>query len=297
MAHILSENRQRLVQRAMLLRLEALNLAESMKSGGFKSLYRGQGIEFSDVREYLSGDNVRAIDWNVTARMGKPFIKQYEEDRELQVFFVMDRSLSMLSGSRGKSRLEASSEAAALLLLAAEQNSSSVGAVFFDGQIRFSLAPKAGRQQTMVLLSRLDELEEKPVRGSVLESALTGAGKLLKRRSLVFVFSDFRSDGWIGPFARLAQHNDVVAVRVTDPMDSELPAMGGVPFVDPETGHRQFLPTGSSQFAHTWFEANRRRLDFWRDECTRHGAYPVTLATDEDPLIVLSRFFARSREA
>ena len=112
---VLSENRSRLAERAQLLRLESVKLADALRSGSFKSLYRGQGIEFSDVREYLYGDNVRAIDWNVTARMGRTFIKQYEEDRELQVFFIIDRSLSMLSGSRGKSRLEAASEAAAAM--------------------------------------------------------------------------------------------------------------------------------------------------------------------------------------
>ncbi|MCR5725245.1 MAG: DUF58 domain-containing protein [Treponema sp.] len=293
MAHILEEDRGRLVQRAMLLRLESAKIATSMRTGNFKSLYRGQGIEFSDVREYLPGDNVRAIDWNVTARMGRAFIKQYEEDKELQVFFVLDRSLSMLSGSHGRSRLNAASEACALLLLAAEQTSSATGAVFFDGEIRFALEPKVGQTQTMILLSRLDETENDVKRGSVLGAALTGAGKLLKKRSLVFVFSDFRSAQWLQPFARLAQKHDVVAVRITDPLDSELPPMGTVPFTDMESGIQRTLPTLSKAFARAWFEDNRARTDSWYNECLRHGGYPLTLSTEEDVLTVLTRFFSR----
>lgn len=292
MANVLKD-RERLVQRAMLLRLEARSIADAMRSGNFKSLYRGQGIEFSDVREYRLGDNVRAIDWNVTARMGRTFIKQYEEDRELQVFFIIDRSLSMLSGSKGRSRLEAASEACALLLLAAEQTASATGAVFFDGAIRFALAPKSGQQQTMILLSHLDEAEPNIIRGSVLANAITGAGKLLKKRSLVFIFSDFRATNWLQPFAQLAQKNDVVAVRVIDPLDSELPPMGTVPFSDTESGVQKLLPTSSKAFAQAWLDDNRRRTDIWSSECLRHGGYPVTLSTIEDALVVLSRFFSR----
>ncbi len=292
MPHLLNESRDRLVRRALLLRLSASAIADNMKNGAFKSLYRGQGIEFSGVREYLAGDNVRTIDWNVTARMGKPFIKQYEEDRELQVFFVLDRSASMFAGSRGRSRIAAASEAAALLLLAAEQNSSATGAVFFDGKIRYSYAPRAGRAQVMTILSRLDQTDDNIIPGSMLANALKGAGKLLKKQSLVFVFSDFRMNDWIQPMARLAHKHDLVAVRVTDPSDSELPAIGTIPFKDRETGAMRILPTSSSAFRQAWFEDNRQRTDFWHGECLRHGAYPLTLSTTEDPVQVLSRFFA-----
>ncbi len=297
MAHILGDDRTRLVQRASLLRLESAKIADALKNGNFKSLYRGQGIEFSDVRDYLPGDNVRSIDWNVTARMGRAFIKQYEEDKELQVFFILDRSLSMLSGSRGRTRLATASEACALLLLAAEQTASATGAVFFDGKIRFALEPKAGHTQTMILLSHLDAPEEDTSTGSVLANALTGAGKLLKKRSLVFIFSDFRVNRWLKPFAQLAQKHDVVAVRITDPLDSELPRMGTVPFTDTESGVQRTFPTMSKAFSRAWFEDNRARLDRWHTECVRHGGYPLTLSTEEDVLAVLTRFFSTRRGA
>lgn len=288
-----SEDRSRLAYRANLLRLESVKLADALRSGSFKSLRRGHGIEFSDVREYLYGDNVRAIDWNVTARMGRAFIKQYEEDSELQVFFIIDCSLSMRSGSRGRSRLEAAYEAAALLVLAAAQMASATGAVFFDGEIRLALAPKAGQRQAMLILAQLDAAEQQTVRGSALDAALTGASKLLKKRSLVFVFSDFRTTCWLQPFARLAQKHDLVAVRITDATDSTLPVMGTVPFTDTESGIQRVLPTSSRAFAEAWREADRARVAAWRSECLRHGGHPLILSTDDDALLVLLRFFTQ----
>lgn len=296
MLKIFDENSNRLVQKASLLKLSAKTLADNLRLGGFKSLYRGQGIDFYGVREYNAGDNVRSIDWNVTARMGHPFVKLYEEDRELQVFFVLDRSLSMFSGTNKKTRIQVASEAAALLVLACLQNNSSIGAVFFDGKIRFSTKAKTGRDQAMMILSRLDEAEEKIEKGSVLGSALKGAHKLLKKRSLVFVISDFRSSLWQENLARLAEKNDVVAMRITDSLDSELPEIGTAFFSDIESGITRKFPTSLKAFKNAWFEDNRRRLDNWKEFCLRHGASPVILSTADDPAFVLNKFFCSRRE-
>lgn len=287
-------NTTRLAKKASQLRLSAISIAENMQNGSFRSLYRGQGIEFSDVREYLHGDNVRSIDWNVTARMGRAFIKQYEEDKELSVFLILDCSRSMESGL-DFSRLSQAQEAAALLLLAAEHISGAIGAVFFDGKIQFSCEPKAGRENSMMILSKLDKLDSTPedekTDGSVLPNAITGAAKLLKKRSLVFILSDFRSAKWEKPFARLAQKNDVIAVKITSPTDSELPNIGTVPFFDPETNKKGLFPTLSKRFKHEWREANRQRTDLWKEFCIKHGASPVLLSTEDDAALVLSRFF------
>ena len=131
MEHLLSGSKDSLFQKAAYLRIAARKLADSMKTGGFRSLYRGQGIEFAGVREYLRGDDVRSIDWNVTARMGKPFVKLFEEEHELEIFLIVDRSASMFTGSKGKVKYETAAEVAALLALAGEQNENPVGAVFF----------------------------------------------------------------------------------------------------------------------------------------------------------------------
>lgn len=290
-------NTERLAKRASQLRLNAITLAENMRNGSFKSLYRGQGIEFSDVREYLPGDNVRSIDWNVTARMGRTFIKQYEEDRELSVLIILDCSRSMEIPAKNGSRLSKACEAASLILLAAEHNAGAIGAVFFDGKIQFSCEPKAGRENSMMILSKLDKIDSSSIEnsektnGSVLPNAIKGAAKILKKRSLVFILSDFRAAGWEKPFAQLAQKNDVIAIRITDSTDSELPSMGTVPFYDPETKKKVFFPTLSRRFKSEWMEANRQRTDLWKEYCLKHGANPILLACEEDSVLVLSKFF------
>ncbi|MBP3708784.1 MAG: DUF58 domain-containing protein [Treponema sp.] len=296
MKHLLGANRETLARQAASLRISAGKLADSFKSGSFRSLLRGQGIETSGVREYLHGDDVRAIDWNVTARMGKPFVKVFEEERELQIFLIVDRSSSMFLCTGYRTRYETVAELAALIVIAAELNASSIGAVFFDGAIQFSCAPKSGRECSLLLLTRLDELEENGTAGSVLANAISGAEKLLKKRSLVFVFSDFRATGWVTPLASLAQKNDVIAVRITDMIDNELPEMGTVPFIDSESGARLVLPSSSTSFRNAWRADNRQHFLRWQELCARHGAIALSLSTDDEPMRVLSNFFSHRRQ-
>ncbi len=282
------------VRRAKYLRLAAVNVSDGMRSGAFRSMFRARGIEFAGVREYLQGDDVRSIDWNVTSRMGKPFVKMFDEERELTVFLVVDRSLSMRTGAAARSRLSQASEAAALLAFAAEQNASPLGAVFFHGEITFTVAPKPGRDQVMTVLKHLDG-EDSRVPGSVLANALAGAGQLLRSRSLVIVISDFRSAGYENRLARLALRHDVVAVRITDPADEQLPSSGYVPFFDPESGEHISLPTGSRAFRRSWQQSGREHAERWMLLCLRRGAYPLELSTKDDAAAVLTRFFS-SRE-
>src|SRR5574344_142474 len=291
MKHVVSEDRTALAMRASLLHLSALSLAEGMRSGSFRSLYHGQGVEVSGVRDYLRGDDVRAIDWNVTARMGKPYVKMFEEEHELDVFLGIDNSLSMNSGSGYKSRLETAMECASLLTLASQQNVSPVGAVLFDGAITFSCAPKSGRDQSLLLLSHFDESGETAQNGSALDNALQGAGQLLKKRTLVMVISDFRTTGWEQAFGQLCAKHDVVAICIKDPIDDELPDVGAIPFCDLETGCREVLPTSSVPFRRAWRDNNSKRLEDWSDLCIRHGGIPLVIKTDSDPAVELTNFF------
>ncbi len=291
MSETIISNRQTLIQRAAYLRITTRSLASALQSGTFRSLYHGQGIEFSGVREYLRGDDVRAIDWNVTARSGKTFVKVFEEERELQIFIVLDRSLSMLGGSKGVSRLEVATEISALLTFAAEHNGNPVGAVLFDGDIQFACEPKSGQNQTMLLLTRLDEIPKKRTKGSVLGSSLAGAGKILKKRSLVFVLSDFRTSGWEDSFGYLAARHDVVAVRVTDSSDLSLPEIGTVFFSDTESMEKRLFPTSSKMFRSQWREDGVMRSRRWADTVVRHGGVPLNVSTSEDAISALTNFF------
>lgn len=284
-----------LIKQVPRLHLSALSIAEGMHTGNFRSSFRGQGVEFTGVRDYLRGDDIRTIDWNVTARLGKPFVKVFEEDRELIVFLVVDQSLSMETGFAKRTRLQTAHEAAALLAFASEYNASPLGAVFFDGEIGFSSVPRLGRNQVLLLLNKLESVTSERATGSVLGSALKGAFKLLKNRSLVIILSDFRTSGYEQQLARLGAKHDVVAVRITDPSDSELPSAGDLSFVDRETGAVRRLPTSNSRFKREWKQLSRERVDRFQTTCIKRGVSPLVLSTEDDVVAVFERFFS-SRE-
>lgn len=282
-----------LVKKASFLRIQARSLAEDMKSGNFRSLYRGQGIEFSGVRDYIRGDDIRSIDWNVTARMGRPYVKVFEEERELQIFIVMDTSASMLldCGSKLPVKYAAAANTAALISLAAEMNGCPVGAVFFDGRIHFSCRPQSGKERTMLLLTHLDKLPSKRTNGSVLANALIGADKILRKRSLVFVLSDFRSAEWETPLIKLAQKNDVVAIRFTDEFDRALPSVGSAIFKDVESDLKMVLPTSSQKLKEEWKNRNESLIWRWQETCIKHGIIHELMNVSDDPLKVLAAVF------
>lgn len=288
-------DKSKLSRKAYLLHLSSLRLADGMRNGNFKSLYRGHGVEFNGVREYLHGDDVRTIDWNVTARLGRPFVKIFEEERELDVFLIIDKSLSMDTGSGRQSRLETALDCASLITMSSLHNNCPIGAVTFDGNITFSCVPKAGKNQAMMLLSQFEKKDTKKTIGSALNNALRGAEKLLKKCSLVVIISDFRTSDWIDSFGRLCQKNDVLAIRISDPLDERLPSVGSVPFVDPETDNLCVLPTSSSKFSEAWKKENEQRVANWKADCLRHGGIPLIMSTAKDPAAELIKFFT-SRE-
>lgn len=292
-------NTDHLAKKSKLLRLNAQNLAEGMKLGNFRSLFRGQGIEFSGVRDYVRGDDVRSIDWNVTARMARPFVKVFEEERELQIFLVVDASLSMKTGSRNRSKLESACEAASLITLASEINASPVGMVLFDGVTSFSCIPRTGREQIMHILDRLDKADNREnktqEKGSALGQAISVASRMLNKRSLVFILSDFlvSPELYQKQLGILAQKNDVIAIRLTGDFDKSLPKFGTVPFMDVETGQTMRLPTGSQRFEKEWTTDYQRREKIWHDFCIKHNIRPVLMKSSEDEFHVLQTLFSQ----
>ena len=288
-------NNESLIKKALYLRLMAQDIAEGMKSGNFRSLYRGQGVEFAGVRDYTRGDDIRTIDWNVTARMGRPYIKIFEEERELQIFIITDSSLSMQleNGSDRRTKYAAAAETAALVAIAAELNACPTGAVFFDGAIHFSCQPSLGKENTMQILNHLDRLSSTPTPGSVLPNAISAAAKILRKRTLVFVLSDFRSGGWEKPLINLAQKNDVIAINLHDAADEELPSLGTVTFQDAESGLKMSLPSSSPAFKKEWRTYNEMNQNRWQDFCIKHGIMPVVLDTKTEPVQILNQIFAR----
>ncbi len=283
-----------IAERARLLKLASLSLSEGMRSGGFRSCFRGQGMEFDAVRAYERGDDIRSIDWNVTARSAHPYVKMFREERELTVFLIFDVSLSMDTNGGTVTKRAKALEAAALLAFAAGHNASPVGAVTFDRQLISVYKPSTSRDQILSILVSLEH-DRPSGPGSALSGALAGAARVLRTRSLVVVLSDFRTAGYEKSLALLARRHDVVAARVGSPADSALPVAGLVPFRDPETGIEGLLPTGAAAFRESWEREHREHLARWEQSCLRRGATPLLLSTETDSLRELSAFFAGVR--
>ena len=218
------------------------HLVRDIVAGEYSSAFRGRGVEFAEVREYLPGDDVRTIDWNVTARLGSAYVKRYLEERELSVLFVVDVSASGGFGSRLRTKMELGAEVTAVLALAAARNNDRIGAIFFTDRVEYHLAPAKGRRHVLRLISDLLAFEPTGT-GTDLGAALTELEPTLRRRAVIFVLSDFMASGHDTVIARLARRHDVVGLQLVDPRERELPAAGIVTLWDPETGRWQRIDT------------------------------------------------------
>ena len=293
--------RHELLRKIATFHLVSRDLAEDLLAGEFASVFRGQGIEFDEVRQYEGGDDIRSIDWNVSARFGKPFVKLYREERELTVFIVLDCSASMHSGGIsadvGKTaltRYEQGVLAASLVAFSAERTGQRVGAAFFDQDITRVYSPRKGRPYVLAVISAALGVEN-PRRGSGLGAALAGTGRLLKRRSLVVVISDFLCVNWEREMEDLCAGHDVIAIRITDPLDREIPGIGLAALEDGETAYRFYAPAFSPSFRAAWTEWHEDRARLWQAICRRAGAARLELSTAADAPGVLARFFRGER--
>jgi uncharacterized protein (DUF58 family) len=272
-------------------------LAEEMLSGNFRSIFKGQGMEFDEARHYEPGDDIRSIDWNASARFGSPFVKMYKEERELTIFILLDISPSMHMGYFTRDSLSPYEQAlisAALIAFSAEHTDQQVGAFFFDKDIEKVFPPRKGRRHIMsIIMAALQHQNKTSYRkeksGSNIASALAGVQRLLKRRSLIVLISDFYSVNWEQEMAHLCRKHDCIALRITYP--PELPYPGLITMVDPETGIRIEAPAGLDSFKDSWaIWQNDRRVQ-WEEQCRRNGASFLELLTTEDAPSDLIKFF------
>ena len=229
------------LRQVKLIELRARRLVTTLFSGEYRSVFRGQGIEFAEVRAYELGDDFRAIDWNVSARMGSPFVKTFEEERELTLLLMVDRSGSVNFG-RPRYKADVALEVAAVLALAAARQNDRVGALLFSDTVEQVIPPAKVRRHVLRVIR--DLLAFTPAgRGTNLAAALGYASRLLRHRAIIVVISDFRASGWEVPLQRVAQRHDVVAITVDDPREIELPDAGWVELEDLETGQRTLVDT------------------------------------------------------
>lgn len=274
------------------LEITTRHLVRDIVAGEYSSAFRGRGVEFSEVREYQPGDDVRTIDWNVTARLGSAYVKRYLEERELTVVFLVDRSASGEFGSRVRTRLELANEVVTVLALAAARNNDRVGLLLATDRVERYTAPRKGRRHALRVVSELLGFEPEGA-GTDLGGALEALEAVLRRRAVIFVVSDFLSAGWAPALARLARRHDVIAVALADPRERELPDVGLVTLWDPESGDWKVVDTGDADLRGHF---RRRAEAFDRDlerALVERGADLLRLETGRSYAEPLIAFFRR----
>ncbi|MEJ2153109.1 MAG: DUF58 domain-containing protein [Gemmatimonadota bacterium] len=281
-----------LAKTVRLLEIQTRHLVNDIFSGEYTSVFKGRGVEFSDVREYQPGDDVRAIDWNVTARRGTPYVKQFVEERELTVILAVDGSASTRFGTQGALKRERAAEIGAVLGLAANRNNDRAGALLFAEGIERYIPPRKGKTHVLRLVRDILSFDP-PARGTDLVGALEFLSRVLHRRSVIFLLSDFLDTGYERALAALAVRHDVVALTLSDRRDHELPDVGLIEVVEPETGTRRWLDTGSPRVREAYaaaaecVETNRKRV------FQKAGVDMVPIDTLADYVEPLRRFFER----
>jgi len=348
-------DREELHSRIRRLVFASPALSEAFSRGEFRSVFKGRGVDFEALREYNDGDDARLIDWNVSVRLAKPYVRLYREDRSLTLFLLIDVSRSMEEGSGELSKRDMAVLAASLLAYAAQYRGMPVGALIFAGEPLRYFKPKRGKAHAMALIEAAVALSatdgaacsgatmvaaggspapgaddamvgsdavaaqgdvpaatpsaaratrrgvrasrHAPVPGSDLAGAFDTAGRLLKRRSLVMAASDFFAAGYEVPMARLALRHDLVALRLTDALDVELPPSGTFAASDAEGGGPCLLPLGSRRFRREWSEFRRSEAERCREACLSAHVPLLELGTEDDPARALLGFFGSRRHA
>jgi len=280
------------LRQVKLVELRTRRLVNSLFTGEYRSVFKGQGLEFAEVREYLPGDEVRSIDWNVTARMRRPFVKRYIEERELTVMLAVDLSGSERFGSAGRFKAEVATELAAVLAMSAVRNNDRVGILLFTDRVELVVPPRKGRRHALRVIR--DLLAFTPVAaGTDLAGALTYLVQLLGHHTIIFVVSDFQAADFERPLRVLAQRHDVIAVPVEDPLERSLPDAGIVRFIDPETGRLVDADT-SARRVRVAFERRTAEERLARRQLFRRLAIDeIVVSTNEGIVEPLLKFFRR----
>jgi uncharacterized protein (DUF58 family) len=263
---------------------------DDVMSGNYRSSFKGQGVTFSEHRQYVAGDDIRHIDWKVSARSRDPLVKKYEEEREISVLLVVDLSGSESFGSEARLKSEIAAELAGMIAFAAVHTGDKIGALLFASEVEKIIPPKKGRAHVQRIIREVLGYQPR-TRGTQLGAALDAAGRILRHSGIVFVVSDFRSRDYVIPLKRLARRHEVTAIRIDDRRELEVPAVGWLRLEDPETGEESWVDTGSYAFRN-WHQAQVKAHSEGVEAALKSTqATSLALRTDEDCAEKLVRFF------
>ena len=286
-----------ILKKVHLIEIRTSSMVNALFAGEYHSVFKGQGMEFAEVREYQHGDEIRSIDWNVTARVGRPFVKIFDEERELTVMLVVDASASGSFGSKEQMKGEIGVEVSAVLAFAAIKNNDRVGLLIFTDEVEVFVPPKKGRRHVLRVIRELLYFKPRGRKTSI-ATALEYMDRVVHRRSVVFVLSDFFDTKYQQALQRLTRRHDLIAIRLSDPRERQLPPVGFLQLHDAETGEQLLVDTGSPQVREAYALGERQVVQERTRMFRKLGIDEIRLDTTESYVEPLVRFFkTRMRRA
>ena len=281
-----------LLKKVRKIEIKTRRLSDHIFGGEYHSTFKGRGMTFSEVRQYQFGDDVRNIDWNVTARYNEPYVKVFEEERELTMMLMVDVSGSQLFGTQQQFKKGILTEIAATLAFSATQNNDKIGLILFTDEIELFIPPKKGRSHVLRIIRELLEFEPKSKKTNITE-ALKFLSNVMKKKAIVFILSDFIADDYQHTLKIAGGRHDVTGIRVYDRREEEIPNLGMVQMEDEETGELLLVNTGSKKIRTNYNQYYKERVDYFRDSFTRSGAGSLSTRIDESYVKKLLGYFKR----
>ncbi len=281
-----------LLKKVRKIEIKTRRLSDHIFGGEYHSTFKGRGMTFSEVRQYQYGDEVRTIDWNVTARYNEPFVKVFEEERELTMMLLVDISGSELFGTANQFKKDIITEISATLAFSAMQNNDKVGLILFSDEVELFIPPKKGKSHVLRIIREL--LEFNPVsRNTNLGEALKYFFNVMKKKAIVFVLSDFIADDYERTLKITGNKHDVTGIRVYDPREEDIPNLGMVQMQDVESGQFRLVNTQSKKLRRAYGEFHRERVNYFRDSFTKSGCGILDCRVDESYVKKLLSYFKR----
>jgi len=279
-----------ILKKVRQLEIKSKKLTSDLFTGEYHSAFKGKGMSYKEVREYAAGDDIRFIDWNVSARMGHPYSKLFEEERELTVMLMVDISNSSLFGTVNASKKDIITEIAAVISFSAVNNNDKIGVIFYDGEVVKFIAPKKGRQHALFIVRELLTIEPKNGRTD-LSKALKYFTNVTRQKSIAFVLSDFIDSNYHDALRVAGKKHDVIGIKIYDKMDQQLPKAGMLEVQDAETGKKKWVDSNDSFVRYHYEQEFFRVTNYSNEIFKKAGCDLLHLRTDQDYVKVLQRFF------
>lgn len=281
-----------LLKKVRKIEIKTRRLSDHIFGGEYHSTFKGRGMTFSEVRQYQFGDDVRNIDWNVTARYNEPFVKVFEEERELTMMLMADVSGSKLFGTKNQFKDEIVTEIAATLAFSATQNNDKIGLILFSDEIELYIPPKKGRSHVLRIIRELLEFQPKSKKTNIGE-AFKFLSNVMKKKAIVFVLSDFVADDYKQNLKISAGKHDITGIRIYDKQEASIPNIGMVQMEDEESGELLLVNTASKKARINYEKFYRERVDYFKDSFTKSGAGSIDCRVDESYVKKLLGYFKR----